>query len=116
MTVQRVPSGHVPSTVHPWSSSAAAPAVPGACVVVTPEQAGGSSHAGAGAPFRLNMAVGLNPGAYLGRSHVSERLIINERRRTNFSENFKLKFSLQRRKLKNLFIADDFVLKVLDSY
>ena len=78
MTVQRVPSGHVPSTVHPWSSSAAAPAVPGACVVVTPEQAGGSSHAGAGAPFRLNAAVGLNPGAYLGRSHVSR--LINDHR------------------------------------
>ena len=78
VTVQRVPSGHVPSTVHPWSSSAAAPAVPGAGVVVTPEQAGGSSHAGAGAPFRLNAAVGLNPGAYLGRSQVSERLIIRK--------------------------------------
>ena len=81
VTVQSVPSGHVPSTVHPWSSSAAAPAapaVPGAGVVVTPEQAGGSSHAGAGAPFRLNAAVGLKPGVYLGRSQVSERLIIRK--------------------------------------
>ena len=72
VTVQSVPSGHVPSTVHPWSSSASAPTVPGAGVLVTPEQAG------AGAPFRPNTAVGLNPGAYLGRSHVSERLIIRK--------------------------------------
>ena len=67
MTVQRVPSGHVPLTVQPWSSSAVAPDVPGAGVVVTPEQAGGSSHAGAGAPLRRNEAEGLKPGAYLGQ-------------------------------------------------
>ena len=67
VTVQRVPSGHVPLTVHPWSSSATGPDVPGAGVVVTPEQAGAASHAGAGAPLRLNSAEGLNPAAYLGQ-------------------------------------------------
>ena len=66
MTVQRVPSGHVPLTVHPWSSSALT-TDDGAIVVVTPEQAGASSQAGAGEPLRLNSAWGLNPGAYLDK-------------------------------------------------
>ena len=62
MTVHIVPSGHVPMLVHPWSSNAAADE---GAAVVSPEQAGGVSQAGARAPLRLYSAVGLNPGSYL---------------------------------------------------
>ena len=87
MTVQRVPSGHVPLTVHPWSSSATAPDVPGAGVV-TPEQAGASSHAGAGTPLRLNSAEGLNPAAYLRHfdSIGSVKQVYLEQNKTQYLE------------------------------
>ena len=52
MTVQSVPPGQDPATVHPWLLSSALDAA----VVVTPEQAGAASHAGADTPLRLYTA------------------------------------------------------------
>ena len=47
-----VPSGQDPATVHPWLLSSKL----AAAVVVTPEQAGAASHAGADTPLRLYTA------------------------------------------------------------
>ena len=52
VTVHSVPSGQDPATVHPWLLSSKL----AAAVVVTPEQAGAASHAGADTPLRLYTA------------------------------------------------------------